>query len=63
MGAGFRLTMFMTGERADETGVVVMANVLDDCKRQGWMKLIVQVSVTALAATTLVIVKRIFTLT
>ena len=63
MGAGFRLTMFMTGERADETGVVVTANVLDDCKRQGWMKLIVQVSVTALAATTLVIVKRIFTLT
>ena len=63
MGAGFRLTMFMTGERADETGVVVTANVLDDCKRQGWMTLIVQVSVTALAATTLVIVKRIFTLT
>ena len=62
IGAGFRLTMFVTGERADDTGTVVTANVLADYKRHGWMKFIVQVSVTELTATTLVIVMRIFTL-
>ena len=61
--AGFRLTMFVTGERADDTGSVVTMNVLVDCKRHGWMKLIVQVSVTELSEATLVIVMRIFTLT
>ena len=34
-GAGFRLTMFVTGVRDDDDGVVTTENVLADCKRHG----------------------------
>ena len=60
--AGFRLTMFVVGERADDTGSVVTTNFLVDYNRHGWRKLIVHVSVTELSEATLVIVIRICTL-